>query len=162
MFVAGLFSAFSLRSFWDACPVLLGPRARGRMQKQVLPPAEVCVITSSAGLSACQRLNVSWHPPPPYVPELRHVARGGQAHVCLCACVCVFVRQRCLPSIDGVHQTAAEGVCLVSTLVWLHPVGQFNWRSLSHQVSASCHPAVSCLIKCVCGASEGRGWRGKH
>lgn len=62
--------------------------------------------------------------------------------------VCVLranVRAHCLPSVGGVHQTAAEGVCLASTLLSLHPAGQFKRRSLSHQVSASCHPAVSCL-----------------
>lgn len=55
-------------------------------------------------------------------------------------------------------QTAAEGVCLVAMLVSLYPVGQFNWRFLSHQVSNSCRPAAKCQSKCARRAREGRGF----
>ena len=42
-----------------------------------------------------------------------------RSEVCRCTyCVSMCVSVPCLPSIDGVHQTTAEGVCLASTLVW--------------------------------------------
>lgn len=55
-------------------------------------------------------------------------------------------------------QTAAEGVCLAAMLAFFYPVGQYNWRFLSHQVSNSCCPAARCLSKCVCRAREDRGF----
>lgn len=77
-------------------------------------------------------------------------------------CVCIV----CLPSMEFMRelrdQTAAEGVCLVAMLVSLYPVGQYNWRFLSHQLSNSCHPAARCLSKCVRRAREGRGFWRKH
>lgn len=115
-------------------------------------PAEACVCMNSpsADSSTCQRLNVSWHLHLPYVPALRHVVWGEQVHVRVCT-LFAFYRWGSLNNSGG---------CLLSVQAGLvHPVGRCSWRCLSHQVSASCHAAGSCLSKCVCGASEGWGWR---
>lgn len=118
-----------------------------------LKPAEACVNSPSAGSSTCRKLNASWHLPSPDIPALRCAVRGGQVHVrvCVCVCVCLCTCKHCLSSIDGAHQTAG-GVCLASTLLW------FIQLAFLISSGASCHPG-SRLSKCVCGASEGRGWR---
>lgn len=119
----------------------------------------LCMNTLSTGevlthTHTCQRLNLSWHTP----PQLRNAvqqraARGRLGEVCP-----LYV---CLPSMEFMKelrdQTAADGVCLAAMLALLYPVGQYNCRFLSHQVSNSCRPAARCLSKCVRRAREGRG-----
>lgn len=103
----------------------------------------------------CQRLNLSWHTPPQLCNAVQqHAVWGRLGEVCL-----LYI---CLPSMEFMKelrdQTAADGVCLAAMLALLYPVGQYNWRFLSHQVSNSCCPAARCLSKCVRREREGRGF----
>lgn len=97
----------------------------------------LCMNTLSTGevlthTHTRQRLNLSWHTPPQLCNAVQqHVVWGRLGEVCL-----LYV---CLPSMEFMKelrdQTAADGVCLVAMLASVYPVGQCNWRFLSHQVS---------------------------
>lgn len=71
-FFSGVFAAFSLRVFWVVCPVLRARVCGEKGHRNRANPAETCMNSACADSSACQRLNVSWHLLPPYVPPLRH------------------------------------------------------------------------------------------
>lgn len=101
----------------------------------------------------CQRFNSPWHTPlQPCNAVQQRAVWGWPEEVCLLH-VCLLSMEFMKELRD---QTAADGVCLAIVLALLYPVGQYNWRFLSHQVFNSCCPTARDLSKCECGEIKGR------
>lgn len=113
---------------WDVGP--LPGRKGGGGQKRSTPhtPPEACVSPPPAPqrVRGLMCLGIRLH---------TFLHRGTWCELGGCTCVCCVrtcASTVCLPSAG--FTTAAEGVCLASTLLSPHPAGQFQRRSLSSGV----------------------------